>query len=100
LEQYKIVLAVLTSVLTVLMGVGRDVKEKNLDMSKMNTGIGLSTESDGTRNEVGPVGDTSIVIEGITPSMIDMTMEKDKLSSLEDTTVLGSFPPVTFCIFS
>ncbi|GKD80642.1 hypothetical protein Tco_1347481, partial [Tanacetum coccineum] len=64
-------------------------------MSKTNTGIGLSMASDGTRNEVGPVGDTSTVIEGVTPSMIDMTVEKDKLSSLEDTTVLGSFPPLS-----
>ncbi|GKD82511.1 hypothetical protein Tco_1349350 [Tanacetum coccineum] len=28
------------------------------------------------------------------PHVVDMTMEKDKLSSLEDTTVLRSFPPV------
>ncbi|GKE95218.1 zinc finger protein JAGGED-like protein [Tanacetum coccineum] len=34
-------------------------------------------------------------MEGVTPSMIDMTVEKDKLSSLEDTTVLGSFPPLS-----
>nr|GEV45880.1 hypothetical protein [Tanacetum cinerariifolium] len=33
-------------------------------------------------------------MEGLTPSMIDMTVEKEKLSSLEDTTVLGSFPPL------
>ncbi|GKB46600.1 hypothetical protein Tco_0897353 [Tanacetum coccineum] len=76
-------------------GVGRDVKEKSLNMSKTNTGIGLSTASDGTRNEVGLVGDTSTVMEGVTPSMIDMTVKKDKLSSLEDTTVLGSFPPLS-----
>ncbi|GJZ39671.1 zinc finger, CCHC-type containing protein [Tanacetum coccineum] len=47
-----------------------------------------------TRNEAGPVGDTSTVMEGVTPSMIDKTVEKEKLSSLEDTTVLGSFPPL------
>ncbi|GJZ37873.1 nucleotide-diphospho-sugar transferase [Tanacetum coccineum] len=64
-------------------------------MSKTNTGIGLSTTSDGTRNEVGPVGDTSTVMEGVAQSMIDKTVEKDKLSSLEDTTVLGSFPPLS-----
>ncbi|GKC36340.1 hypothetical protein Tco_1048724 [Tanacetum coccineum] len=50
--------------------------------------------SDGSRNNVGPVGDTSIIIEGVTPSMIDMTVEKEKLSSLKDTTVLGSFSPL------
>ncbi|GJU83352.1 putative reverse transcriptase domain-containing protein [Tanacetum coccineum] len=34
------------------------------------------------------------LLEGVTSSMIDMTVEKDKLSSLKDTTVLGSFPPL------
>ncbi|GKA88074.1 retrotransposon protein, putative, ty1-copia subclass, partial [Tanacetum coccineum] len=34
------------------------------------------------------------VKEGVTPSVVDMTMEKDTLSSLEVTTVLGSFPPL------
>nr|GEV15930.1 retrotransposon protein, putative, Ty1-copia subclass [Tanacetum cinerariifolium] len=33
-------------------GVGRGIKEKSLNMSKTNTDIGLSTTSDGTRNEV------------------------------------------------
>nr|GEV39139.1 hypothetical protein [Tanacetum cinerariifolium] len=47
-----------------------------------------------TLNEVGPVGDTSTVVEGVTLSMIDMTVEKEILSSLEDTNVLGSFPPL------
>nr|GEX87745.1 hypothetical protein [Tanacetum cinerariifolium] len=75
-------------------GVGRGVKEKCLNISKTNTGIGLSTASEGTRNEIGPVGDTFTVMEGVTPSMIDMTMEKDKPSFVEDTTVLGSFPPL------
>ncbi|GJV55825.1 copia protein [Tanacetum coccineum] len=54
----------------------------------------LSLPSDGTHNDVGPVGDTSTIMEGVTPSMIDMIVEKEKLSSLEDTTVLGSFPPL------
>nr|GEY41732.1 hypothetical protein [Tanacetum cinerariifolium] len=72
-------------------GVGRGVKEKSLNMSKTNTGIGLSTESDGTDKEAVQVGDTSTVMKGVAPSMIDMTVEKDKLSSLEDTTVLKSF---------
>ncbi|GJX07701.1 cytokinin dehydrogenase 3-like protein [Tanacetum coccineum] len=75
-------------------GVEKGVKENSLNMSKTNPGIGLSTTSDGTRNEVGPVGDTSTVMEGVTPSMIDMNVEKDKLSSVEDTNVLGSFPPL------
>nr|GEU91897.1 ribonuclease H-like domain-containing protein [Tanacetum cinerariifolium] len=46
------------------------IKEKSLNMNKTNTGIGLSTAFDGPRKE-------------------------DKLSSLEDTTVLESFPPST-----
>nr|GEZ35506.1 hypothetical protein [Tanacetum cinerariifolium] len=77
-----------------VVGVGRGVKEKRLNMSKTDTGIGLSMASNGTRNEVCLVGDISTVLEGVTPSMIDMTMEKDKLSSFEDTTILGTFPPL------
>ncbi|GKC72158.1 hypothetical protein Tco_1118041, partial [Tanacetum coccineum] len=53
--------------------------------------ISLFTASDGTLNEVTRV---SAVMEGVTPSMVDMDVEKEKLSSLEDTTVLGSFPPL------
>nr|GEV30296.1 hypothetical protein [Tanacetum cinerariifolium] len=57
----------------------------------MNTaGIGLFTSSDDTLNEV-PV---SAVKEGVTPSMFDINVEKKKLSSLEHTTVLGSFLPL------
>nr|GEV98008.1 reverse transcriptase domain-containing protein [Tanacetum cinerariifolium] len=40
------------------------------------------------------VGYTYTIMEGLIPSMIDMSMEMEKLSSLEDTTVLGSFPPL------
>ncbi|GKC11004.1 cytokinin dehydrogenase 3-like protein [Tanacetum coccineum] len=54
----------------------------------------LGLPSDGTRNDVGPVGDISTVMEGVTPSMIDMTMEKEKLSPLDDTIIPGSFPPL------
>ncbi|GJR90624.1 cytokinin dehydrogenase 3-like protein [Tanacetum coccineum] len=71
------------------------VKEKSLNMSKTNTGFGLSTTFDGTRNKVGPVGDTYNDMEGVTPFMTDMTVEKNKLSSLEDTTVLRSFPSLS-----
>nr|GEW06464.1 reverse transcriptase domain-containing protein [Tanacetum cinerariifolium] len=66
-------------------GVGRGIKEKSLNMSKTNNGIGLSMASDGTRNKVGPVSDTATVMKGVTPSMIDMTVENDKLSSLESS---------------
>nr|GFA38914.1 hypothetical protein [Tanacetum cinerariifolium] len=63
----------------------------------MNTssGIGVSTESDDTINEDTTVGVASAVKEGVTPSVVDMTMEMEKLSSLEDTIGLGSFPPLS-----
>ncbi|GJV73078.1 hypothetical protein Tco_1493073 [Tanacetum coccineum] len=75
----------------------RGVKEKDLNENKKNTtsGIGLSTESDDTMNEDTPVGVASAVKEGVTQSVVDKTAEKEKLSSLEDTTVLGSFPPLS-----
>ncbi|GJZ53862.1 zinc finger, CCHC-type containing protein [Tanacetum coccineum] len=69
-------------------GRGRGVKEKRAN----TVGIGLFTASDGTLNEVTPV---SAVKEGVAPSVVDMTVEMKKLSSLEDTTVLGSFPPLS-----
>ncbi|GJS48335.1 NAC domain-containing protein [Tanacetum coccineum] len=48
--------------------------------------------SDGTLNEV--TLDSAAIMEGVTPSMVDMDVEKEKLCSLEDTTILGSFPPL------
>nr|GEV80474.1 reverse transcriptase domain-containing protein [Tanacetum cinerariifolium] len=39
-----------------------------------------------------PVVDASIVKEVVTPAVVDMIVEKEKRSSLNDTTVLGSFP--------
>ncbi|GKA23640.1 retrotransposon protein, putative, ty1-copia subclass [Tanacetum coccineum] len=76
---------------------GRGVKEKSLNRNSMNTslGIGVSTESDDTMNEDTPVGVASAVKEGVTPSVVDMTVEMEKLSSLKDTTGLGSFPPLS-----
>ncbi|GKB26212.1 hypothetical protein Tco_0865613 [Tanacetum coccineum] len=67
----------------------------------MNTAssIGVSIESDNSMNEDTLVGVASAVKEGVTQSMVDMTLEMERLSSLEDTTVLGYFPrlsmPVT-----
>ncbi|GKE24496.1 hypothetical protein Tco_1436008 [Tanacetum coccineum] len=74
-------------------GVGRGVKEKH---DSMNTclGIGLSMESNDTMNEDTLVGVASAVKEGVAPSVVDMTVEMEKLSSLEDTTLLGSFLPL------
>ncbi|GKB17866.1 RNA-directed DNA polymerase, eukaryota, reverse transcriptase zinc-binding domain protein, partial [Tanacetum coccineum] len=88
-------------------GVGRGVKEKNIEVVKdgvvpsviVDSGNAVKevvSPSDGSRNDVGPVGDTSIIMEGVTPSMIDMTVEKEKRSSLEDTTILGSFFTITY----
>ncbi|GKB48744.1 hypothetical protein Tco_0899497 [Tanacetum coccineum] len=74
-------------------GGGRGVKEKSLNRNSMNTslGIGASIESNDTMNEDTPVGITTVVKEGVTPSVVDMTVEMEKLSSLEDTTFLGYF---------
>ncbi|GJU53405.1 hypothetical protein Tco_1227119 [Tanacetum coccineum] len=57
-------------------------------------GIGLSTKSDDTMNEDTPVVVASVVKEVFTPPVVDMTVEKEKRSSLDDTTILGSFPPL------
>ncbi|GKA44823.1 hypothetical protein Tco_0737619 [Tanacetum coccineum] len=74
-------------------GGGRGVKEKSLNRNSMNTssGIGTSTESDDTLNDDTPVGIASTVKEGVTPSMVDMMVDKEKISSLQDTIVLEFF---------
>ncbi|GKC27806.1 copia protein [Tanacetum coccineum] len=74
--------------------VRRGVKEKTLIMNKMNTSssIDVSTKSDATMNDDTLVGVASAVKDGVTPYVVDMTVEMKKLSSLKDTTVLGSFP--------
>ncbi|GKC90194.1 putative reverse transcriptase domain-containing protein [Tanacetum coccineum] len=65
--------------------------------NSMNTslGIGVSTESDDTMNEDTPVGVASAAKEGVTPSVVDMMVGMEKISSLEDTTVSDAFPPLT-----
>ncbi|GKD98693.1 retrotransposon protein, putative, ty1-copia subclass [Tanacetum coccineum] len=55
--------------------------------------MGVSTKYDDTMNEDTPVGVVSAAKVGVTPS--NMTVDMDKLSSLEDTTVLGSFLPLS-----
>ncbi|GJY96214.1 kinase-like domain, phloem protein 2-like protein [Tanacetum coccineum] len=57
--------------------------------------IGVSTKSDDTMNEDSPIGVASAAKEGVTPFMVDMTVEMEKLSSLEDATILGSFLPLS-----
>nr|GFA82657.1 hypothetical protein [Tanacetum cinerariifolium] len=76
---------------------GRGVKEKDLNRNKTNTasGISVSTKSDDTKNEDTLVGVASAVKEGVTPFVVNMTTEMEKKSSLEDTTVMGSFPPLS-----
>nr|GEY18900.1 hypothetical protein [Tanacetum cinerariifolium] len=66
-------------------GKGIGVKEKDTN------GSNIKVAKDGTLNEVTPV---SALMEGVTSSVVDMDVEKDKLSSLEDTTILGSFSPL------
>ncbi|GJU86580.1 zinc finger, CCHC-type containing protein [Tanacetum coccineum] len=76
---------------------GRGVKEKSLNKNSMNTslGIGVSKEFDDTMNEDTPVGVASTIKEGVTPSVVDMMVEKEKICSLEDTTDSESFPTLT-----
>ncbi|GJR22984.1 zinc finger, CCHC-type containing protein [Tanacetum coccineum] len=76
---------------------GRGVKEKSLNRNSMNTysGIGVYTESDDTMNEDTLVGVASAVQEGVTPFVVDMMLEKEKICSLEEITVLESFTTLT-----
>ncbi|GJU81827.1 hypothetical protein Tco_1284192, partial [Tanacetum coccineum] len=60
-------------------GVGRGVKEKDL-RNKKNTSLGIGV---------------SAVQEGVTLSVVDMTVEMGKQNSLDDTTVPESFPPLS-----
>ncbi|GKB24513.1 glucomannan 4-beta-mannosyltransferase 9-like protein [Tanacetum coccineum] len=78
-------------------GGGRGVKEKSLNTNSINTsrGMGVSTESGDTMNEDAPVGGAPAVKEGVTPFVVALMMEKDKLSSVEDTTISESFPPLS-----
>nr|GEV24608.1 hypothetical protein [Tanacetum cinerariifolium] len=64
---------------------GRGITEKDLKRNKKNTssGIGVSTYSDDTMNGVTLVGVASFVQEGITPSVVDMTVEMKKRNSLD-----------------
>ncbi|GJS81791.1 putative ribonuclease H-like domain-containing protein [Tanacetum coccineum] len=77
-------------------GGGRGVKEKDLNRNKKNTfsGIGVSMDSKDTMYDDTPIGVVYAVQEGVTPSVVDMTVVMEKQNSLEDTTVLGSFPPL------
>ncbi|GKA75593.1 hypothetical protein Tco_0781971 [Tanacetum coccineum] len=72
-----------------------DNEKSGVEENLTTSGIGLSTKSDDTMNEDTPVVVASAVKEIVTPSVLDMTVETKKRSSLEDTTVFGSFPPLS-----
>nr|GEY87137.1 hypothetical protein [Tanacetum cinerariifolium] len=78
-------------------GEGRGVNEKDLNMNKMISAscIGVSMDSEDTLNDVSSIGVASAVREGVTPFMVDITVEMGKQNSLDDTTVPGSFPPLS-----
>nr|GEW79169.1 hypothetical protein [Tanacetum cinerariifolium] len=75
---------------------GKGVKDKDANV------VNLKVVKDGVRSFVTVVsGNTQVENIGHVstspslPMVVDLTMEKDKLSSLEDTTVLKSFPPLS-----
>ncbi|GKC57375.1 cytokinin dehydrogenase 3-like protein, partial [Tanacetum coccineum] len=57
--------------------------------------IGVSTDSEDTMNDDSPTGVASTVREGVTPYVVDMTVEMGKQNSLDDTIIPGSFPPLS-----
>ncbi|GJS20883.1 zinc finger, CCHC-type containing protein [Tanacetum coccineum] len=69
-------------------GGGRGVKEKNVNVSN------IEVVKDGAIPSV-TVSSRSTHEENVGLSIVDMMVEMEKLSSLEDTTVLGSFPPLS-----
>ncbi|GJT49436.1 retrovirus-related pol polyprotein from transposon TNT 1-94 [Tanacetum coccineum] len=75
----------------------KHVYDKDAEKNLMNTSssIGVSTKSDDTMNEDTPVGVASAIKEGVTPYVVDMMVEMEKISSLEDIIVLESFPTLT-----
>ncbi|GJT77750.1 cytokinin dehydrogenase 3-like protein [Tanacetum coccineum] len=83
-------------------GGGRGVKEKDLKRNKKNSasGIGVSTDLEDTMNDDSPIGVASAVREGVTPFVVDMTVEMGKQNSLDDTTVLRSFPPLSTPVYT
>ncbi|GKC65171.1 hypothetical protein Tco_1097769, partial [Tanacetum coccineum] len=58
-------------------------------------GIGVFTDSEDTMNDDTPICVASAIREGVTLSTVDMTVEMGKQNSLDDTTVLRSFPPLS-----
>ncbi|GJS38725.1 nucleotide-diphospho-sugar transferase [Tanacetum coccineum] len=76
----------------------REVSKRRIfNWNKKNTssGTGVSVDSDDTMNDVTQVGITSAVQEGVTPSVVDMTVDMGKHNSSGDTTVPESFSPLS-----
>nr|GEX36982.1 hypothetical protein [Tanacetum cinerariifolium] len=69
-------------------------KNNHRKKTNTNTCTGSVTESDEILNDATLLVDASVAKEVVSPSMVDKTVSMVKLSSLEDTTVLGSFPPL------
>nr|GEU89806.1 hypothetical protein [Tanacetum cinerariifolium] len=59
------------------------------------SGIGVSTKLDDTMNEDTSVVVASTVKEGVTPSVVDMMVENEKISSLDDNAVSKYFLTLT-----
>nr|GEU65005.1 hypothetical protein [Tanacetum cinerariifolium] len=78
-------------------GMRRGVKEKDINRNKKNTfsGTDLSADLEVTLNDDTPVGVASAVQDGVTPSAVNMTVKMGKHKSLDDTTILESFPPLS-----
>ncbi|GKC62617.1 cytokinin dehydrogenase 3-like protein [Tanacetum coccineum] len=67
----------------------------SVDGDELNEVLGTTPYSKDTMNDDSPSGVASELHEGVTPSVVDMTVEIGKQNSLDDTTVLGSFPPLS-----
>ncbi|GJZ94981.1 cytokinin dehydrogenase 3-like protein [Tanacetum coccineum] len=64
-------------------------------MQEKNTRTGVVYDSEDTMNDDTPVGVVPAVQEGVTPSVVDMTIKMGKHNSLDDTTVPESFTPLS-----
>ncbi|GKE14273.1 hypothetical protein Tco_1421850, partial [Tanacetum coccineum] len=74
-----------------------------LEVGVMERGL-LSQKRNGGRRGVKEknvnASNLEVVRDGVVPSVVDMTVEMEKLSSLEDTTLLGSSPPLSTSVIT
>ncbi|GKA18911.1 hypothetical protein Tco_0698826 [Tanacetum coccineum] len=68
-------------------------QDPRLEVVVQEPSIGVSMDLEDTMNDDTPIGVASAVQEGVTPYVADRRIEMEKQNSLEDTTVLESFPP-------